>query len=560
MASLNFNERAEYLSRLSQDPYQAASAAQMAAEIAQTPPVESIVTLYSNMYEPVGELNDYISVKADFTRNTIDTATVVIKTTDTLAAAAMKCFETVVPITIEVGSMRWSGRVDNYDYAMVKGVKTLTLQCMGDYAWFDRMLCWPNFLMPIQAQFPNKALFLGPAVTCIKTLVGEQAFRIQSGIWELVNNLLSGNLDWKAWFGTALQSQGGNPLDTLMTPIVVIPTNPIFDTSPWVSFNGRMDKISTLVEEVMKVNGLVLTADLWLPGEPQPVGLTSELKVPTIVVDCKDRSGVTGPTGTFIDGLIKDTVDLQNSVFGEVLAPFLNPANKYAPEGVNIAPALGVDFVKPWVIFHDHPRSGLTEFHIFGHHPVAHTIIGGGKSPKWINDLINATFAWLIDSISIVIGITGLPSDLLAGTFDDVLLAFQLVENSERRIKLGPYGWPEFFIQTGASAYSLDEWFSIAGAMWDTRGYHAVTLSFQNGYPYSLGKDLFVGSLASFAIDGILYTEYLEKATFADDRMGRATVSCVIGDGKSHMNPIAKVQKNLTKFQEAFQIVTLSSN
>lgn len=558
MASLSRGELAKLDDDLQLSDYRSATSPQIRKILTEPETPQAIVTLYSKTYEPLGECSDYISVTCDFTRNAIDSATVVMKVTDPLAYSAMQCFETVVPITIQVGAMRWTGRVDNFDYAMVNGVKTLTLQCMGDYAWFSKILVWPNFLAPIQLQWPNRALFIGPAITCIKTLIQEQCFRLQSGIWELTNNLLSGNFDWHAWFGRVLTSNG-NPIDMLLTPIVVVPTNPLFDTSKWVSFNGRMDKISTVLEQVLKDNGLLLTADLWLPGEPQPEGLTVELKAPTIVVDCKDRSGITGPTGTFLDGLITFGVDLVNSSLGEVLAPFLNPSNEYAPEGVNIAPALGVNFVEPWAIFHDHPRSGLTEFHLFGHHPLAYTVIGGGKSPKWINDLINATLEWFIDSISIAIGITGIPSDLLNGTLDDVLLAFQLVENYDRRLKLGPYGWPEFFVQTGASAYTLDEWFALTSAMWDTRGYHAVQLTFDNGFPYTLGVDLFIGSLASFALEGTLYTEYVERATFTDDRSSRAKVMCVIGDGKRHDNPIIKLQRNMVHFQEAFQIITLSS-
>lgn len=166
----------------------------------------------------------------------------------------------------------------------------------------------------------------------------------------------------------------------------------------------------------------------------------------------------------------------------------------------------------------------------------------------------------MIDSISIAIGITGIPSDLLDGTFDDVVLAFQLVENFDRRVAMGPYGWPEFFVQTGASAYTLDEWFALVGAMWDTRGYHAVKLSFDNGFPYTIGQDLFIGCLASFVVEGMMFTEYLERVTFKDDRKSRAKIECLIGDGKSHDNPVVKTVRMLTKFQEASQIITLSQN
>lgn len=558
MATLSFDDQQAFDTDLHDSAVKAANAAQIRAIYEMDTPVQSVVTLYSNMYKPIGEVNDYISVECDFPRNMIETATIVLKTTDPMGPLAMMCYQTVVPVTIQVGIMRWSGRVDNYDYAMVHGVKTLTLQCMGDYAWFSKILVWPNFLLPIQTQFPTKSLYLGPAITCIKTCIQEQAFRIQSGLNEAINNLLSGNLDWESWIGTFLESDG-NPIDMLMTPLVVVITDVLTDTSPWVSFNARMDKVSTVVEKVIKDNGLLLSATLWLPGEPQPEGLVIPLTLPTIVVDVKDRSGITGPTGTFLDGLITDTVDLQNSVLGDVLAPFLNPTGEYAPEGINIAPAIGVNFVQPWVIFQDHPRGGLTEFHLFGHHPLAYSIIGGGKSPQWVNDLINATLEWMVDSISIFIGISGIPSDLFDGTFDDTLLAFQLIENSARRIALGPYAWPEYFVQTGASAYTLDEWFALTGAMWDTRGYHAIMLTFDNGFPYTLGQDLFVGGLASFVCEGVLYTEYLDKATFRDDRKGRAKISCTIGDGKSHQNPIIKVTRDLASFEDAMQIVTLSN-
>jgi hypothetical protein len=539
--------------------YRAATSAQMAAKIVQAAPTDVFIQLYSNFYKPVGEIADYISVTAEFPRNAVETATVVLKHTDAMANIAMQCTKTVVPITIQIGNMRWSGRVDTFDYAFENGEYKVTIQCIGDYNWFNKILVWPDFLLPLQVQFPSRALFIGPAITCIKTMIAEQCFRLQSGLWELVNNLGSLNLDFRSWFGTILESDG-NVIDMLMTPIVVLPTDPIFDTSPWVSFNGRMDKISTLVEQVVKDNGLVLTANLWLPGDPQPVGLLIPLKLPTIVVDCKNRSGVTGPTGLFIDGLITDVVDLQGSVLGETLAPFLNPSHQYAPEGVNIAPLLGVDFVKPWVIFQDHPRGGLTSFHLNGHHPQAFTVIGGGKSPKWMNDLINATLEFLIDSISIAIGISGIPSDLFDGTFDDIILAFQQIENYDRRVALGPYGYPEVFVKTGSTAYTLDEWFALMGAMWDSRGYHSVQLEFEDGYPYKLGKDIFVGALASFAMLGKLYTDYVEKVTYTDDRKTRAKAVVVIGDGKAKEAPISRILRKITSFEEAFNIATLSSH
>ena len=381
-AQLTTSEKSDLDSNLHYNDYAAATSPVIHQILDHAEVPETVITVYSNKYDPIGEINDHISVSADFTRNAIDAATIVLKSTDPAVALIMQCHETVVPITIQIGSLRWSGRVDNFDYAMVNDVRTVTVQCMGDFAWFSKIMVWPDFLLPLQAQFPTRALFIGPAITCIKTMIAEQCFRLQSGIWEFINNLASLNFDPESWAGTYLMGDG-NFGDMLKYPMVVVPTNPVLDTSKWVSFNGRMDKISTIVEQVLKDNGLVLSADLWLPGDPQPKGLSDVLKTPTIVVDVKDRSGLVGPTGTFIDGIVSTFVDILGT-FGDALKPFLNPKNEYVPENLNIAPIFGLNFVKPWVLFQDHPRSGITEFHLFGNAPLAHTVIGGGKSPKWV--------------------------------------------------------------------------------------------------------------------------------------------------------------------------------
>jgi len=446
---------------------------------------------------------------------------------------------------------------------MKEGIETLTLECKDDYAFLDHIMCWPDFLLPIEFQFPSRALYIGPAVSCIKTLIAEQAFRLQSGIWELVNNLGGLDFQWTSWIGTLLQAHGHRRInlhEMLTTPIVVVPTNPIFDTSQWVSFSGRMDKCSTLIDQVVTDLGLVVTCNLWLPGDPQPAGMDIPLNWPTIVVDVRDRSNVIGPTGTFLDGILRDVLDLNNSIFGNVLQPFLNPGNRYSPPGINIAPSLGVNFVTPWTVFTDHPRSGLREYDVTFQHPQCHTVIGGGKSPQWINDLINLTLEWIVDAIEIAVGFTGIPSDFLDGTFDDVILAFQQIENGQRRIDLGPFAWPEYFAQTGSSAYSLDEWFALQGAMWDTRGFPMFQLKFDNGFPYQCGVDVFPGMLVSFARRGQVYTDYVDSFTFHDNRKDRAKVDMVVGDILPLQNPIVKLQRKLTQAEEAFQIITMSTN
>lgn len=535
-------------------------AATIAADVANHPPDDITVTVFSKTYVPIGELNDYISLTFQMARNRTASAEIIIKGIDPMVPILLNCAQTTVPITIETGTVRWSGRVFTCEDKFSDRVNTVVVTCISDYAWLEKILCWPNFLLPIEIQFPSEALYIGPAVTCVKTLVAEQCFRLQSGIWELLNNLGSGNLDWTAWYGTLLESNG-NLLEMLLTPIVVVPTNAIFDTSPWVSFSGRMDQVSTLIEQVCKDTGINVTMQLWLPGDPQPPGLLVPLTNPTIVMDAKSNLGVTGPTGTFLDGILQDVVDLGSSVLGQVLDPFLNPNSAYAPQGINIAPTIGVNFVQPWVVLTDDPRSGMLQYSVKGRTPLCHTIVAGGKSPQWINDLLNLVASFAIQTLSIIIGISGIPTDLFNGVIDDVLLAFFMAENGKRRIALGPYAFPEVFCQTGSSAYTLDGWFAMQNAMWDSRGLYTYQWTFYNGYPYTLGVDIHVGQMASFANRGLLYTDYVDSVVFTDDRSSRVgKLEITVGDGQFVESPIAKLYRKLVQFEKAFQIITLSQN
>ena len=535
-------------------------AATIAADVANHPPDDITVTVFSKTYVPIGEINDYISLTFQMARNRTASAEIIIKGIDPMVPILLNCAQTTVPITIETGTVRWSGRVFTCEDKFSDRVNTVVVTCISDYAWLEKILCWPNFLLPIEIQFPSEALYIGPAVTCVKTLVAEQCFRLQSGIWELLNNLGSGNLDWTAWYGTLLESNG-NLLEMLLTPIVVVPTNAIFDTSPWVSFSGRMDQVSTLIEQVCKDTGINVTMQLWLPGDPQPPGLLVPLTNPTIVMDAKSNLGVTGPTGTFLDGILQDVVDLGSSVLGQVLDPFLNPNSAYAPQGINIAPTIGVNFVQPWVVLTDDPRSGMLQYSVKGRTPLCHTIVAGGKSPQWINDLLNLVASFAIQTLSIIIGISGIPTDLFNGVIDDVLLAFFMSENGKRRIALGPYAFPEVFCQTGSSAYTLDGWFAMQNAMWDSRGLYTYQWTFYNGYPYTLGVDIHVGQMASFANRGLLYTDYVDSVVFTDDRSSRVgKLEITVGDGQFVESPIAKLYRKLVQFEKAFQIITLSQN
>lgn len=555
MASVSIDQLRQSLYANDRDAVRDATivARQKAAE-----PTDIVVTVYDKFWRPIGEANDYIELTASKPRNKVPVLNITFKGTDPLVPALRNCRREVVGITVQVGALRWAYTVEQTSYKLANGLKTLEVEALGLLDYLNYMMVWPNFLLPIQTQVPNRAVFVGGIVTVINVLIAEQAFRLQSGIWELVNNLGSFNLDWRAWFGTALQSRG-NIFDQLTTPVYVCHVNPLFDTSPFVAVTSRMESVMTVIDKLITGYGVSIDMELWLPGDPQP-DEWSNLRVPTYVVRVTDRSNVTGPTGTILDSIIKQLVVLEGSVFGNALEPLLNPQGVYAPDGVFIAPTIGVDFVKPWAILIDHPRGPMESFEIVDHHPQGFTMIIGGRSPKWINDLINATTSWILDILMIVVGLSGVPSNLFDGLFNDILLSFQLVQNFNRRNDMGPYGRPEKFIATGAAPYNINALFSFITAMWDSRGYRSAIAQFRNGFPYSVGRDIFPGGMMSIAENGTLYSDYIENIVITDNRDERTKVVVQIGDGKAEEAPIARFQRLITGIQEAINTITLAPN
>lgn len=569
----------DLIAKLKGDAYTAVSAARMAAAVedAAASDTNIVVTIYDKFYNPIGECGNYLELACEFPRNRVEGGKLTMprKTANGenyfLSDVALTCHDTTVPITIEVGNLLWSGRIkvahDNFN----QDDKADFVECEleGDYAWLMKILAWPNFLLPLAVQFPPRGVAIGSAISVLKWLLGTQAFRLQAGLWDLVNNLASLNLDWRAWFGTMFMQDPGDDGITiddffraLRTPIYVVPSNPLMDTSPFISVNWRMDKIGSIFEKVAKDSGLAIEVKLWRPGDPQPGNdpmlAAFPLTTPTIVVDIKDRMGVVGPTGSFLDGVLRQLVDLQGSMFGEILDPFLNPNGEYKPDGWNIAPLIGVHFVEPWTILDaDNPKSGV-KGRLSHHHAEAWRVVIGGKSPQWLNDIINNTMSYILDLVLIVVGITGISSNLFDGLFNDVLIAFSLADNFDRRVKLGPFGWPEVFVPTD-NAYSLDGIFAMKREMWNTRGYVSGQVTFRNGKPYEVGRDIFPGALATVIRNGKAYTDYVENVIIADNRSERAAVWVQIGDGKAEEAPIVRVQRNIARFEQAINYLTLAA-
>lgn len=566
-------ERSQEIARLNQDltrgnSAQRAAAADRLAQLYSEIPIEFRFIVNDRLWTRIGQVGgDLMEGSGLDPRNNVPTATLKVKGQSDLIETFMGCRTTMIGIEVEVGGLTFAYYVKKHGYKYEKGAYTSTLEIRGIWDILNYYQIWPVWWMPLIFQPFSHAIFIGPLVTVIENMISECALRIQSGLWEFVNNVTSLNPDVRAWFGTLLQSNG-NIFTMLKTPMYVVRTNPFFDSSPLYARTVRMQSCGAVITDITRPYGVDVRVDLWRPGMTQP-DPWANLTQPTYVVTVKDRSQVEGPTKTILDSVLRTVVDLQGSVLGGLLAPLLGPSNPWAPEGVFTAPNIGLNFVRPLVVVVaprpgiENPRTPLISCEIFDHTPMGWQHIIGGKSPRWLNSLINAALSWLIDSIMILLGISGIPGDLLSGLLNDSIMAFQLVQLYSRRSDVGPYHpGVEVFTPTNSAPYNIEAFFAFINATWDSRGFTSAQLIIRHGPVIAYGRDIARGGLMSLVYSSPtgpqrIFTDYVEQVFWKISPTER-DLFIQIGDGKGEEAPLARHQRLITGLQEALNVAMIT--
>ena len=547
------------------DPMRIADTARRLTEAKSRVDTEFRFTVHDYLWRPTGYIaGDLIEASGTDPRNNVGTARIKVKGDSPLIDQFMGCRNTLVGVTVETAGLRFPFYVKVHRYTYERGAWTGNLELKHVSDILNYLTIWPTWWLPIQAQPFSHAVYFWGLCTVIESMVAESAMRLQSGIWEFINNALSLNPDTRAWFGTILQAlkRDGLSLDTftrmLRTPIYVKRTNPFLDTSPLAARTVRMETCGAVIRDITRAYGVDTQMDLWLPGDPQPDQWTN-LDTPTYVFSTKDRSQVEGPTKTVLDSVIRTVVDLGGST--GVLGSLVEEVPGF--DGVFRAPALGVNYAPPWAILvaPDNGEDGsIISAEIADHTPEGWQHIIGGRSPKWLNDLFNVSLSWLLDALQIVLGFTGVPSDLLAGFLNNSFLAFQLVQLYSRRDAVGPYHPAvEQFHATASAPYNVETLFGFINAFFDSRGYTAATVVFRNGEQYALGRDIYKGGLMSLVYHGRskMVTDYIENTMWRITPTERE-VLVQIGDGRKDEAPLAKIQRLITSAFEIVSVLTLS--
>ena len=441
---------------------------------------------------------------------------------------------------------RWGGKVMTIVDEDTPGQTSVTtLNCISNRRHLRGIYFGANPLFPMEVQFPKMFLWGGPTVTTCALATTINCFRLfaMNGWFPLPRNLFRP----ETWLEN---------LSMLSWPVQVMPVNTLLDQSRWCTIGSRWKDAHTVLTPVMKDAGVICRAYTWLPGDPPPYTdffgeELGKLIVPQracVILSFEDLSGVTGPTGTMLDGALNLAAATLDDLITETLIPL--DENRDGDVDPFFRKLLGVAPKPPPFVYRDVGYGNVRKSTRVIHKQQATDIIIGGRSPGWVNQAITWAIRYGLSQLGQTyaagpVGAVALPGaegldNLYQGQLDDVFLAFQRFVNPIRSAKAGPYAFREYFHQGHGSAYVLNAIQDLASGDYAMKAYRSMKFDVGDGQPYVLGEDFWLGHRVSAEIRGVVYTDQIMAIKAEGDRNSSGRPVLSFGDDSREDDPIAR--------------------
>lgn len=368
-----------------------------------------------------------------------------------------------------------------------------SLAVIGEGMWehLNHLPLWASPGSPLIAQLKYADVRAGDSLRVVKEYVHENLAR------EFQRSILG---SWDMW-STSTWSK----VDPDRWPIIV---NPLHEslTTEWTVLDSRFNLAGEMFQSTLDAAGLLLTLDLWLPGDEQPFPDHATLSQPTIVIDVKARAFDTSSTGKPGDILrgIRATISGDQTTKALVLDDsWFDGENPHA-----------------WCVWSaDHMRG--TEHRLVIKKSTDSHVIVGGRSPQIVNSLIAAGSNALWQGIGAGVGMLFpplAPLAVAAGAFlghvqgellKDKLFAWAQYSSSARAAAHGPYRYRGIVLPgDGFSLSSLQSGFT---GLQSTQGSVGTEFSVRDGFPYVLGRDFDTGDQCAVISHGIVFASYVAE-------------------------------------------------
>ncbi|MBP2208159.1 hypothetical protein JOJ86_005885 [Rhodococcus percolatus] len=354
--------------------------------------------------------------------------------------------------------------------------------------------CWPNTFAPLTVQAPKIDFQAGNSIKVIKGYAHRNLLRQQQPLWIPFFDIWNA-ANWQANF------------DNAKWPMVMIPYIESRDgVGPWTALGARMDDFWDLVHPTLEDGGLQLTGDLWEPGDPQPCPTHFILDRPTFVFDVKKRATIPGITGTILDPIL----DLLR-IFGSdgtsdtvTIADPNDDPNNTDPNG-------------PFAIFRRGQHRGLKSKMLI-HKPIEHSIMTGGRSPDAINQGAKLVSNILLGLLGSAIGLPWLTLGIFDKAVEDIILAWAIGIDHQRKARMGPYSHKGGFEAGGGVAVSPSGLQTIRVGLHKARGYVSFAAEVDDAAPYRVGLHIDDGHRCGFEIGDRIWLSHIASVRQSWDR------------------------------------------
>lgn len=439
---------------------------------------------------------------------------------------------------------RWGGKVETIRDVQERGKPTVTtLNVISNRRHLAKFNLAATPLLPPAVQPIKMFLWGGPCATTCATAMMINLARVYSlnAFWPIPRNIF----DPSTWL------ENVNPLNW---PVQIMPVQILRDQTRWCTIGARWKDAKTILTPVMKDCGVICHAYTWLPGDPPPYSevfgdVLGKVLTPhraCVILSFENDSGVTGPTGTAVDGLINLFAATADDLITEALFPVDGDGDGETDPLIRklfkVAPKRS-----PFV-YRDVGYGGANRREMTIHKAQAVIINTGGRSPGWVNQAITFAIRYGLSQLAQVInyglgayqqyGTEGL-DNLYQGQLDDTLLAFINFIDPIRSKDVGPYAFQEHFETGTGSAFTINSVFTLREGWWKTRPYTSFKFDVSDGL-FVFGEDIRLGSRVSAEERGVLYTDQILAYKRQGTRYGSLRPTLSFGDDSREEDPFAQ--------------------
>ncbi|WP_235969873.1 hypothetical protein [Corynebacterium wankanglinii] len=308
---------------------------------------------------------------------------------------------------------------------------------------------------------------------------------------------------------------------------------------------ARWDNAWDLLKPTWEASGILPIVTLWLPGDRQPFPNHTELTMPTVIVDFRPVSTVTGARtmlGQGIQSLRRkiDAGDRFTSVieFSDVATPTR-------------------DGRPPWVVFdcEDAPRVTIRK-------STDSRFLVGGKSPKAVNTAVKAG----VKGVGAVLGfffpriasLANYGADMAAELSADRFLNLNEHHDRDRYVRHGRSGY--ISVAKQGEANSVDSIQKAWQAKTETNGGLSVEFRIGDAYPYQPGRDFQLGDTVGLGAWGEVWAAYVSEITWTSSPGEPVGYEITLGDLRQVTSPEKLFASNVETIKSRLARLTSTIN